>query len=127
MRRIAKVKNHRGMWFRSSTVGVWPCEINGAIEVERSIWVAIDVQSLVICRSVEKADIAGLDKVVGNDDVLLIRGDFDVVRADGRLRFVGVVEAFDIVEVGDVKSSDVVCCCEGYCQRLLAKDVGRMK
>lgn len=127
MRRISKVKNDCRMWFRSSTVGIWACKINSAIEVERSIWVDIDVQSLVICRSVENADITGLDKVVGDDDVLLIRGDFDVVRADGGLRFIGVIEAFHVVEVGDVESSDVVCCCEGYCQSLLAEDVGTKK
>ena len=40
--------------------------------------------------------------------MLLVGSDLDVVRPDGRLIFIGVVEALDVVQVGDIEGSDVV-------------------
>jgi hypothetical protein len=40
--------------------------------------------------------------------VALVRRDLDVVRADGRLDLVWVVEPLDVVEVADVEGCDVV-------------------
>jgi hypothetical protein len=45
--------------------------------------------------------------------VLLVGRDLDVVRADGRLVLVRVVETLDVVQVADVEGCDVVGCCEG--------------
>jgi hypothetical protein len=45
--------------------------------------------------------------------VLLVRRDLDVVRADGRLVLVRVVEALDVVQVADVERCDVVGGCQG--------------
>jgi hypothetical protein len=44
--------------------------------------------------------------------VLLIWGDFNILRTDGGLTFIGVVESFDVVEIRDAESGDVVVGCE---------------
>lgn len=83
-------------------------KINGAIKAQTPIRIDINIQSLEICWGINESDISSLDKVIGDDDVFLIGGHFDVVGADGGLDFVGVVEAFDIIEVADVEGGDVV-------------------
>lgn len=90
-------------------------EIDRAVEMQRAVGLDVDVLSLEVGRGIDKADVARLHKVVGDDDVFLIGGDFDVMRADDGLVFVGVVEALDVVEVGDVERGDVVGGCEGDC------------
>lgn len=111
MCRICQIKNHRGMRFRPSAIRIRPCKINGPVKVQRAIGIDVDIQRLIIRRGVDEAYIARLDEVVRNDNVLLVRGDFDVVRADGGLDFIRVIEAFDVFEVRDVECSDVVCGC----------------
>ena len=41
--------------------------------------------------------------------MLLVGRDFDVVRTDGWLILVGIVEALHVVEIADVERCDVVC------------------
>lgn len=72
-------------------------EINRAIEAQASIRVDINIQSLEISRSVNQSNISCLDKVISDNDVFLIRCYFDVVRSDGGLNGIGVVESFDVV------------------------------
>lgn len=83
-------------------------EIDRAVEIERAVGVDVDVKGFEVSRGVDETDVAGLHKVVGDHNVFLVRSDFDVVRADGGLEFVGVVEALDVVEVGDVQRGNVV-------------------
>lgn len=61
-----------------------------------------------------KTYITSLDEVTGNEQVLLVRRDLDVVRSDNGLILLRVVEALDIVQVRNVQSSDVVS--EGNCE-----------
>lgn len=56
----------------------------------------------------KKTYIAALNEVAGDEEVLLIGRDLDVVGTDDGLLLVGVVEALDVVEVGDVEGRDVV-------------------
>lgn len=96
------------MRLRASSVGVWACEVNGAVEAQASIGVDINVQGLEVSWRVNESDRAGLDEVIGNDNVLLVGRDLDVMRADGGLDSIRVVEALDVGEIGDVESGDVV-------------------
>lgn len=52
--------------------------------------------------------VASLDEIAGNQQVLLVGRDLDVVRADDGLRLVGVIQALNVAEVRNVESSDVV-------------------
>lgn len=87
--------------------------MQGAIRVD------IDIQRLVICGSVDQPDGTRLHKVIRYDDVLLVGRDFDVMRTNGWLYFIWVVEALDVVEVGDIKGCDMVACCDGHCIALI--------
>jgi len=89
----------------SRKVGI---EVNGTVEVQRSITVDIDVQGFEVSRSVDQSDVAGWYKVIGNDGVFLIRCNLDIMRADGGLYLIWIVETLDIVEVGGVEGRDVV-------------------
>lgn len=92
----------------TTTVGKVDWQVDGAVEVEGAVFVDVDVQSLEIGGRVNDADVTGLDEVIGDDDVLLIGSDLDVMGADGGLDSVGVVETLDVVQIGDVERSDVV-------------------
>lgn len=93
----------------SSTTGLVEVgEVDGAVEAQGAVVLDVDVEGLEVSRGVDEADLAGLDEVVGDDEVLLVGGDLEVVGADGGLDDVGVVEALDVVEVGDVEGGDVV-------------------
>ena len=84
-------------------------EVNGPVEVQTAILVEINVQRLEVSRRVNDTDVAGLHKVVGDDDMLLVRRDLDVVGTDGGLLLIGVIQTLDVVQVADVKSSDMIC------------------
>lgn len=79
------------MGLGATTVREGAREINRAVEMERAVRVDVDVKSLKVSRGVDETDITSLHKVVGDDDVFLVRGDFDVVGTDGGLVFVRVV------------------------------------
>jgi hypothetical protein len=108
---------------RATTVGELPSEVDGAVEAERAIIVDVNVQRLEVGGSVDDTDIAGLNKVVGDDYVLLVGSDLDVVGSDGGLILIGVVKTLDVVQVGDVEGSNVVGGGEGDCSYLLVSRV----
>jgi hypothetical protein len=117
--RISEIEYNSRVRLRTTTIGKLLGEIDGAIKPERAILIDINVQCLEVCRSVDDTNVAGLHKVIGDNDVLLVGSDLDVVRPDGRLIFIGVVEALDVVQVGDVESGNVVGGGEGDCDDLL--------
>jgi hypothetical protein len=92
----------------SSTVGKLPGKVDGAVEAQGTVGKDVNVESLEISWGVDDANVTSLNKVISDDNVLLIRSDLDVVRAEGGLSLVGVVKTDDIVEVADVESGDVV-------------------
>lgn len=83
-------------------------EVDSAVEAQGTVLLDVDVQGLEVGGGVDDADLAGLDEVVGDDKVLLVGGDLEVVGTDGGLDGVGVVETLDVVEIRDVKGGDVV-------------------
>lgn len=115
MRRIRQIKHHRTMRLPPAAVRIRPREVDAAVEVQAPVGVDVDVERLEVRRSINKADLTRLDKVVGHDDVLLVGRDLDVVRADGGLGFVWVVETLDVAQVGDVERGDVVAGGNGHC------------
>lgn len=121
MRRIRQIKDDRRVGLCATTVGVRAGKIDRAAEMERAVRIYVDIKRFEIGRGVDEADVAGLHKVVGDDNVFLIGGDFDVVGADGGLDFIGIIKALDVVEVGDVERGDVVGRCERDCRSERAK------
>lgn len=104
------------MGFSATTVGERAGEIDRAVETERAVGFDVDVKGFEVSRGVDETDVAGLHKVVGHDNVFLVRSDFDVVGADGGLELIGVIKALDVVEVGDVERGDVVARCDRDCE-----------
>lgn len=101
------------MRLSTAAVGELIQEIDGAAKMEGSVRVDVNVQRLIIGGRVEDADVARLHKVVGHHDVFLVRRDLDVMRANGGLVVVRVIQPFDVVQIGDVEGRDVVGRCEG--------------
>ena len=83
-------------------------KVDGAVERETAIVVDVDVQSLVVGGDVDNTDITPLDEVIGDQEVFLIRCDLHVVGADGWLFLIWVIEPFDVIQVADVESRDVI-------------------
>ena len=89
-----------------------PCKdllkVNGAVEAQRTVVVNVDPVALVIGGSVDDGYISTLHKVASDEQVLLIGRDLDVVGTDDRLLLIRVIKTLDVVEVGNVESSDMV-------------------
>ena len=117
--RVSEVEDNRRVRLRANTVGEFPGEVDGAVKAERAIIVDVNVQRLEVGGSVDDTDVTGLHEVIGDDDVLLVGSDLDVVGSDGGLILIGVVEALDVVEVGDIEGSNVVGGGESDCNELL--------
>lgn len=83
-------------------------EVNAPVERKATIGQDINPLGLEVRRRVDNTNATSLDKVVGDEQVLLIRADLDVVGSDDTLVLVGVVETLDVVQVGDVERGDVV-------------------
>lgn len=106
--RFGQVKDDGAVRLGSAAICVGAGEVDSAVKVQGTVRQDVNVQRLEVGRGVDQADVARLDEVVGDDDVLLVRSDLDVVRTDRRLHLVWIVEALGVVEVGDVESCNVV-------------------
>lgn len=100
------------MGLSTTAAGKLLAEINCAVESQAAIIVDIDVQSLEISWRIDDANLSSLHEVVGNNHMLLIRSHLDVVRADGRLILIRVIEALHVVQVANVESGNVVGSCQ---------------
>jgi hypothetical protein len=89
-----------------------PRKINRTIKPQAPIPLYINIQCLEIRWCIQDANLPGLDKVICDHDMFLIGRDFDIVRADGRLDLIWVIETFDRGEIRDVEGGDVVRCRE---------------
>lgn len=96
------------MGLSTTTVGELLAKVNSPVEAQTTVLLDVDVQSLEVSRSIDDANLAGLDEVVGDHEVLLIWSNLDVVRSDGGLVLVGIIQALDIVQVADVEGGDVI-------------------
>lgn len=96
------------MRLSTTTVGELFAEVDGTVEGQATVLVEINVQSLEVSWSVDDTNLSSLHEVIGDNHMLLVGGDLDVVRADGGLILIGVIETLDIVQVADVQGSNVV-------------------
>lgn len=85
------------MRLSTATVRELLAEINSPVEAQASIIVDINVKRIEVSRRVDDTNLSSLHEVVGDDKVLLVRRDFDVVRANCGLLLIGVIETLDIV------------------------------
>lgn len=96
------------MGLSTTTVLKLLAKVDSTVEVQATVIVDIDVQRLEVGRSVDNTDLASLDKVVGDNEVLLVRSDLDVVRAHSGLVVVGVIQTLDVAQVADIEGGNVV-------------------
>ena len=106
--RIRKVKDGRGVRLGTTSVLEVIGKVDGPVEAQAAVIQNVDVQGLEIGGGVDQSNVAGLQEVVGDDDVLLIRCDLDEVRADRRLVHVRIIQTLRVAGVGDVEGGDVV-------------------
>jgi hypothetical protein len=112
----------------AATAGELSGEIDATVEAKATILIKVDVQSLEISRGVDDTDISGLDEVVCDNQVLLVRSNLDVVGTNSGLVLIGVIETLDVVEVANVQSGDVVGSCQSEVDKLsILGDVGAVE
>lgn len=90
------------MRLSTTTIGELLGEVNRAVERKAAVLLEVDVERLEVSRGVDDTDVASLDEVVGDDQVLLVGSDLQIVRSDSRLVLIGVIQTLDVVEVADV-------------------------
>ena len=110
------------MRLSSTSIRIRPCEIDTPVEMQGPIRVDVDIEGFEVSRSVDEPDLSCLHKVIGDDDVLLIRRDLDIVGSDGRLDLIWIIEALHILQIGDIEGCDMIARCVGSfvkCQLIL--------
>lgn len=90
------------MRLSTAAIGKLLGEVNRAVERKAAVLLEVDVKRLEVSRGVDDTNVASLDEVVGDDQVLLVGGDLEIVRSDGRLVLIGVIQTLDVVEVADI-------------------------
>lgn len=90
------------MRLSTTTIGELLGEVNRAVEGKAAVLLEVDVERLEVSRGVDDTNVASLDEVVGDDQVLLVGSDLQIVRSDSRLVLIGVIQTLDVVEVADV-------------------------
>lgn len=101
------------MRLRATSILKLLLEINAPVKRQGAVVVNVNVLRLVVSRRVNKADVAGLQEIVRDDQMLLIRSNFDIVRPNDGLVLIRIVEALRVAYIRDVDGGDVVSCCVG--------------
>jgi hypothetical protein len=123
--RVSQIKDDTRMRLRAPTIFKLLAEVNGPIERKTSILVQIDIKRLEVSWSIDYTNLSSLDKVIRDNQVLLVGSDLDIVRSDSRLVFVWIIETLDVVQVTDVESGDVICGRQGCVEEAaVLADVG---
>jgi hypothetical protein len=105
---VSEVKDNTGVRLGSPAVGKLLVEVNSAVERKASILLEINVKSLEVSWGIDDTNLASLDEVISDNQVLLVRSDLDVMGSDGGLVLIGVIETLDVVQVTNVKGGDMV-------------------
>lgn len=105
---VSKVKDDAGMGFCATAVGKLLVEVDASVEGQAAVLVQVDIESLEVSWGVDEADLARLHEVIGHNQVLLVGRHLDVVRADGGLILIRVIEPLHVVQVADVQCGNVV-------------------
>lgn len=85
-------------------------EIDCPVEAQATILIQVDIERLEISWCVDQTDLTGLHEVIRDEEMLLVRRHLDIVRADGWLILIWVIQTLDVVQIADVEGCDVVCC-----------------
>jgi hypothetical protein len=101
------------MRLRTPTILKLLAKVNSSVERETAILIQINIQRLEVSRSIDNTDLASLDKVICDYQVLLVRRDLDIVRPNCGLVLIWIIKTFDVVQVADVQRGNVVCCGKG--------------
>jgi len=83
-------------------------EVDAAVETETSIREDVNPLSLEIGGGVDYTDLSSLNKVVGNEEVLLVGTDLQIVRSNDALVFIRVVNALEVVQVGNIECRNMI-------------------
>lgn len=105
---VCEIEDHSRVWLTAATVLKFLSEVNGTVEGNTAIVVDVDVLGLEVGWDIDNTDLTSLHEVIGDDNVLLVRSDLNVVRALDRVVLIGVIETLDVVEVANVQSGNVV-------------------
>ena len=80
--------------------------------------------TLVVARGIQDGNVSSLDEVPSDQQILLVWRNLDVVRSDDGLSLSRVVETLDVLEVGDIQSSDMVTKRDGeVCPLAIVSDI----
>lgn len=96
------------MRLSASAIGELLAEIDSSVERQATVLVEIDVQGLEVSWSVDDTNFSSLHEIVGNNHMLLVGSNLDIVRADSGLILIRVIKTLDIVQITNIQSSDVV-------------------
>lgn len=111
MIRIGEIEYNRAMWLSPTTVAEGCRKIDGSAKVKAAIRVDINIEGFVVCRCIYDSNVSRLNEIVCHHNMFLVWGDLDVMGANRRLIFIGVIETFGVVQVGNVEGSDMISCC----------------
>jgi hypothetical protein len=100
-------------------------EIDAPVEAQAAILVDVNPLRLEVRWRVHDSDLSRLHEVIRDQQVLLVRADLDIMRSHDALVLIRVIEALDIVQVGNVERCDVVAERERkVCELTIVGDVG---
>lgn len=100
------------MWLGASSVRKLRREVNAAVEAQAAIRKNVNPLSFEIGRGIDDTNLARLDKVVSDQQVLLVGANLDIVGSDDALVFIRVIETLNIIEVRNIKRSNMVADCK---------------
>ena len=87
------------MRFGATPISKVLLEINASVKRQGAVIEDVNVLRLIVSRCVNEADVAGLQEVVRDHEMLLVGRDFEVVRSDDGLVLVRVIETLGVVYV----------------------------
>lgn len=108
MVRVREIIHDTGVWLSTAAVREFSWEIDGAVKVETTIVVDVDVEGLERAGGIDQSNLTSLDEVVCHNEMLLVWCHFDVVWTEGWLIFIRVIKTLDVVEIGQVQGRDMV-------------------
>lgn len=110
--RVSQVEDYSAVWLSSASVGKLGGEVDAAVETQAAIRKDINPLRLKIGRGVDDTNLAGLNKIIGNQQVLLIRTDLQIMWTNDTLILIRVIQSLDVVKIRNVKCCDMVADCK---------------
>ena len=83
-------------------------ETYGASKLKASIWIDVCVVNLIIGWRIDDADLACLQEVIDDDDMLLVGSNLNEVRSNCWVHRGRIIETLRVVDVRNVELGDMV-------------------